>query len=695
MHNWIFRFSPPLTMHRIEKLNKEYMEKFIIYICKGNGETESFPFTMKLFNIVVYVFSFPVGYEGNQIGYLTKKMRRFDHLGKDLKLSGVLEIFLREPNIQECIWKCDVNEQKNKGCDGVNYNPDFGDCELVASGSSGLILDRGWLAYSSLHHRKFPKVAEWVTAGRGKFPVGAMEGGKTSSGEILYIGRTRHESNVLPCKLHPSKSACYVPYGGKEIAKDTYKVLVNITKGNLDWVAASGGSVPKGALLGGRTAGGEPLFICRCMHEEDFICGKSSICTSPAVPFLGTTRRRGEIPPRGAEYDADENAEKDSGDAEGTRIYLETRHLPDAFHARTIHHVFPMTDVVLHINLSLNACSEVELQEANERNTGIAFDEENTFVEITILQQEQLKRKDKRRFYKETESVPFTMKFSDVVVFVLSFRIGNGENEMEGWMKKMRRFDLLEKDFKLSGVLEIFLQQPNIQECIWKCDINEHKGGGCDGVNYNPEMGDCELDASGPSGLIRDSGWMAYSSLNHRKFPKVAEWVTASNGKFPVGAMEGGKTGDGEKLYVGRTKHESEILPCKLHPSHGFCFAPYGGKEFKKDTYEVLVNITKSNLDWVAASGGSVPVGALLGGRTAGGEPLFICRCMHEKDFICGKASRDLQFYPGSVTSETLRETTTSDLPHRKRHRHLSDTSSSSSDSGPELFVEWTKKPND
>ncbi|CAG0904189.1 unnamed protein product [Darwinula stevensoni] len=360
---------------------------------------------MKFFDVVVFVLSFPIGYEGNEIGNLVKKMRRFDHLGKDLKLSGMLEIFLEEPNIQECIWKCDINEHKGRGCDGVNYNPELRECELVASGSSGLILDRGWLAYSSLHHQ-------------------------------------------------PSY---FLPNDGIERLNKQY-----------------------------------------------------------------------------------------------------------------------IGEFVLHI------------------------------------------------YAKETQSFPFTMKFFDFVVFVFSFPIGYEGNEI--------------------GNLE-----PNIQECIWKCDINEHKGRGCDGVNYNPELGECELVASGSSGLILDRGWLAYSSLHHRKFQKLAEWVEASNGKYPVGALEGGKTSSGEKIYVGRTKHDSDILPCKLHPSHSACYAPYGGKEMEKKTYEVLVNGTERYLDWVAASGVSVPDGALLGGRTAMGLPLFICRCMHEKDFVCGKASRDLQFHPGLV----------------------------------------------
>ncbi|CAG0886306.1 unnamed protein product [Darwinula stevensoni] len=127
---------------------------------------------------------------------------------------------------------------------------------------------------------------------------------------------------------------------------------------------------------------------------------------------------------------------------------------------------------------------------------------------------------------------------------------------------------------------------------------------------------------------------------------EVQEGGTASHGHFPDGAVEGGMTADGEKLYVARTEHKGDLLPGKLHPSNSVCYVTYAGAEHHKDTYHVLVNPAKSNLDWVAASGGSVPAGALQGGRTAEGEALFIGRCKHQEHLLCGKASREHRFRP-------------------------------------------------
>ncbi|CAG0886304.1 unnamed protein product [Darwinula stevensoni] len=125
------------------------------------------------------------------------------------------------------------------------------------------------------------------------------------------------------------------------------------------------------------------------------------------------------------------------------------------------------------------------------------------------------------------------------------------------------------------------------------------------------------------------------------KYKKAAKWVAPKkeNGKpvFPEGIVMGGMTADGETLYVARAEHNGDLLPGKLHPSHFVCYVAYNGKEHPKETYQVLVNPAKSNLDWVAASGGSVPAGALQGGRTAEGEALFIGRCKHGDDLVCGK----------------------------------------------------------
>uniref|UniRef100_A0A182MW78 Uncharacterized protein n=1 Tax=Anopheles culicifacies TaxID=139723 RepID=A0A182MW78_9DIPT len=66
----------------------------------------------------------------------------------------------------------------------------------------------------------------WVGSGNGHVPAGAVYGGRTKTGEILYVGRAYHESSLIPGKIHPSHKKLYIPYGGKEISVKNYEVLI-------------------------------------------------------------------------------------------------------------------------------------------------------------------------------------------------------------------------------------------------------------------------------------------------------------------------------------------------------------------------------------------------------------------------------------------------------------------------------------
>ncbi|ENN73878.1 hypothetical protein HUJ04_010105 [Dendroctonus ponderosae] len=67
---------------------------------------------------------------------------------------------------------------------------------------------------------------EWIPAENGHVPVHSVVGGKTASGEELFIGRVRHQGSQTVGKVHPSHKTCYIAFGGKEIAYKQYEVLV-------------------------------------------------------------------------------------------------------------------------------------------------------------------------------------------------------------------------------------------------------------------------------------------------------------------------------------------------------------------------------------------------------------------------------------------------------------------------------------
>lgn len=67
---------------------------------------------------------------------------------------------------------------------------------------------------------------KWVPGSAGKIPTGAVVGGKTGTGEILYVGRGRHENCLTVGKIHPSHNSIYIPFGGAEVALKNFEFLV-------------------------------------------------------------------------------------------------------------------------------------------------------------------------------------------------------------------------------------------------------------------------------------------------------------------------------------------------------------------------------------------------------------------------------------------------------------------------------------
>lgn len=66
-------------------------------------------------------------------------------------------------------------------------------------------------------------------------------------------------------------------------------------------------------------------------------------------------------------------------------------------------------------------------------------------------------------------------------------------------------------------------------------------------------------------------------------------WEFATNGEVPEGAVEAGRTADGEKLYFARAIHEGTQTPGKLQVSHGCLYIPFNGEEVALTEYEVLI----------------------------------------------------------------------------------------------------------
>nr|KAB1091599.1 DUF3421 domain-containing protein [Acinetobacter baumannii]MBO0672114.1 DUF3421 domain-containing protein [Acinetobacter baumannii] len=127
---------------------------------------------------------------------------------------------------------------------------------------------------------------------------------------------------------------------------------------------------------------------------------------------------------------------------------------------------------------------------------------------------------------------------------------------------------------------------------------------------------------------------MAYCGPTH--YRRIAEWVPASSGNVPPCAVQGGYDVS-DSLYVARAHHNGDNIPGKLVPSHGCCYIPWGGEEHRHHDYQVLCNPEGIQLEWRFTSGGDIPPGAIQGGMTSEGEPLYIGRHEHDGTMTIGK----------------------------------------------------------
>ncbi|CAG9860049.1 unnamed protein product [Phyllotreta striolata] len=94
----------------------------------------------------------------------------------------------------------------------------------------------------------------------------------------------------------------------------------------------------------------------------------------------------------------------------------------------------------------------------------------------------------------------------------------------------------------------------------------------------------------------RNACYIAYNGKEHLKTSYQVlcnlrpEWTSDSNGRVPSNAVVGGRTKQGETLYIGRVFHQGSLTIGKIHPSHGTCYISFGGAEISYKNYEVLIS---------------------------------------------------------------------------------------------------------
>ena len=105
----------------------------------------------------------------------------------------------------------------------------------------------------------------------------------------------------------------------------------------------------------------------------------------------------------------------------------------------------------------------------------------------------------------------------------------------------------------------------------------------------------------------------------------------ATGGNIPGGAVPQGhgNEADGTPLWVARSPGATDpqffhggIHPGKVRPAFGAALIPFGGSENPVTDYEVLMELGL----WISGQNGQIPDGAVVCGREANGDPLFVAR---------------------------------------------------------------------
>ncbi|XP_061708552.1 uncharacterized protein LOC133518832 isoform X1 [Cydia pomonella] len=124
----------------------------------------------------------------------------------------------------------------------------------------------------------------WVTLIDHKLPPDALIAGFEK--EPLYIACALHGHSMCPGKYVPSKRKAFVPWGGREHAKDDFQVLCGY---NATWVKTGSNKIPQNAFIGGISeVRQEPLYIGRAVHEGNLINGKIHVIYHTCyIPYEG------------------------------------------------------------------------------------------------------------------------------------------------------------------------------------------------------------------------------------------------------------------------------------------------------------------------------------------------------------------------------------------------------------------------
>ena len=125
--------------------------------------------------------------------------------------------------------------------------------------------------------------------------------------------------------------------------------------------------------------------------------------------------------------------------------------------------------------------------------------------------------------------------------------------------------------------------------------------------------------------------------LTHLYTPQWS-WKRASDGEIPEGTLPGGISPSGEVMYIARASH-GERVPGRLVASEQCCLVSWASREHRHRNYEALVVEDPAEFEWILATRGQLPDGAVPG--YTGRETIGIGRTVTSTDLSIGKTCAD------------------------------------------------------
>ncbi|XP_050362317.1 uncharacterized protein LOC126781395 [Nymphalis io] len=379
----------------------------------------------------------------------------------------------------------------------------------------------------------------WIPVINDKIPVQAIEAGYTEVGhEVTYIGRALCNGNLIPGKITPSHSVCYVPYDGIEIAKTEYEILVDPFKKK---VYANSFYLPEVRVVYLTIMGDLCDFITWPKHQNIYYK-----VTSDSLLFSLKGERNAAI-----------GLAKEPGNCSywiligyDQQCWIKTHNGKTCCNVHT---------------RNILSIAKYKTFWLTWRNGKIALGRSNNKTPI-LKKQTSLPNLKYVTFSVIDAYNPLYWKcqLAPIIEKPKLLAMPGGEPR---WVKA---YDQLPDEAMIggyeTGVLYI-IRAP-------------HQGSLTPG-KFVPELG---------LGFVPWGGEMHEKNEFEVLCGYNCTWIKTIRNEIPVGAIEGGYSEDGhEILYVGRALCEGYLIPGKVQPSHNCCYISYNGKEIASQEYEILI----------------------------------------------------------------------------------------------------------